>query len=220
MGQHSEKIKQSLMDAAEELYAQNGLDAVSNRRITEHAGTANHSAIAYHFGSREDFLTALIGRHFEEMEARRAELASQLTPDADVRSILACRILPWVEKLASLPRPSWRARFMFQVISSPSAAELLTRKIVETNNLHELTSLTQIHLAGINPRVLRARSEILGNMVMGVCADYEAQVQAGTAEGDWIGVGYFLVDAAAGLLGAPVTHRDDFPLAATHPILI
>lgn len=45
-------------------------------------------------------------------------------------------------------------------------------------------------------------------MVLGVCAEYEAQVEAGTNRGTWTQVGWFLIDAAAGMMSAPVTHPD------------
>lgn len=48
-------------------------------------------------------------------------------------------------------------------------------------------------------------------MVLTTCAAYERDVAAGVRSPDWIGVGYFLVDASAGMLAAPVTHRSEVP---------
>jgi len=48
-------------------------------------------------------------------------------------------------------------------------------------------------------------------MVLTTCAAYERDVAAGVRRPDWIGVGYFLVDASAGMLAAPVTHRSEVP---------
>ncbi|MEK8228766.1 helix-turn-helix domain-containing protein [Oerskovia sp. M15] len=76
MGQHSDRARETLLTSAEELFARYGIDAVSNRRITEHAGTANHSAIAYHFGGRDELLRALLDRHLEEMNRRRTALVA------------------------------------------------------------------------------------------------------------------------------------------------
>ena len=198
MGQHSERVREGLLDAAEELFARYGIDAVSNRRIAEHAGTANHSAIAYHFGGRDELLRALLSRQLEEMNTRRVALVAQLGEDADVRALLACLLLPWVEHLASLPVPSWRARFMFQVCTVPSGAEVLRALNRANPVLEDLVRRLEDALSDLPPRVVRGRFEILGQMPLGLCAEHEARVHDGTQQPSWTSVGYFLIDACAG----------------------
>lgn len=51
MGSYGDRVRQALLDSAEELFAAHGIDAVSNRRIAEHAGNSNHSAVNYHFAA-------------------------------------------------------------------------------------------------------------------------------------------------------------------------
>lgn len=211
MGKASDRAQQTLLDSAEELFAQHGIDAVSNRRITEHAGTANHSAIAYHFGGREGLLEALLARDVEKMAARRQELTSMLGEDADLRSILACRIIPWIEQLASLPVPSWRARFFSQVRATPNVASLLARSVTGSDDFPELNARMKSLLTSIPPRVLEARSGILGQLIIGICAEYEGRIHDGSEEENWMEVGYFLIDAGAGLLAAAVTAPGNFP---------
>lgn len=220
MGLHSDKARETLLDAAEELFARHGIDAVSNRRITEHAGTANHSAIAYHFGGRDELLRALLNRHLEEMDRRRVALLATLGEDAGVRDLLAALILPWIDHLASLPVPSWRARFLFQVRSIPSIGEELASSAVRNPEVEELIRRLQAALVDIPPRVIQGRSMILGPMVLGVCAEYEKRIQDGTQEPNWAGVGYFFIDSCTGMLAAPVTHPEDFLTLPATPYLL
>ena len=210
MGQHGDKARGALLDAAEELFARFGIDAVSSRRIAEHAGTANHSAVAYHFGGREELLRALITRHLADTGTRRTALVEQLPEDAALPDLLAAMILPWVEYLDTLPVPSWRARFVHQIRSVPSVHNLLAGFTVASAAMEELIRRTQAAAGGIPPSVLYGRSSILGSMVLGVCAEYEARLQDGVETPNWTGVGYFLIDACAGMLAAPVTHPGDF----------
>ncbi|MCC3293584.1 TetR/AcrR family transcriptional regulator [Arthrobacter sp. zg-Y411] len=210
MGQHGEKARGALLDAAEELFAVNGIDAVSNRRIAEHAGTANHSAVAYHFGSRDELLRILSTRHLQETNRRRTELLRSLPVDAALPDLLAAMILPWVEHLASLPVPSWRARFVSQIRNVPSVHAVSTDAAAASPAMEELVRRTHAAAGNVTPSVLYGRSSILGGMVLSVCADYEARVQDGVEEPNWTGVGYFLIDACAGMLAAPVTHPGDF----------
>ncbi|MET4059534.1 AcrR family transcriptional regulator [Arthrobacter sp. UYP6] len=210
MGQHGDKARETLLDAAEELFARYGIDAVSNRRIAEQAGTANHSAVAYHFGGREELIRTLISRHTEDSNRRRAELAAGLSSDATLHDLLACLILPWVEHLGSLPVPSWRARFIQQIRTVPSMHEVLAGAAVSNPLTEELTRRVEAAAGKMSPTTLYGRSWILGSMVLGVCAEYEAQVQTGVEQANWTGVGYFLIDSCAGMLAAPVTHPGDF----------
>lgn len=194
------------MDAAEELFAQHGIDAVSSRKIAEKAGNANHSAIAYHFGTREEFIAALLRRGNDRMAARRAELEAKLDDDSTVREALATRFVPWIEMLAELSQPSWRARFIFQARLVPSVAPHVDGISLEHPPFDSLvTAGPWRELKDIPRTVLRARAGILGNLMLGVCSDYEGRMQAGSVDGDWNQVGNFLLDAAAGMLTAPVT---------------
>lgn len=208
------------MDSAEELFALHGIDAVSNRRITEHAGTANHSAIAYHFGDRDALLRALLSRHREEMSKRRLDLIATLPDDAGVRDILACMILPWIEYLASRPMPSWHARFLFQVRSVPSVAEVLESSLMASPEVEALIHRMQAALDHVPPEVVRGRALILGPMVLGVCASYEGQIQNGERVPNWRGVGYFFIDSCSGMLSAPVTHPEDYITFPEGPYLL
>lgn len=220
MGQHTDKARETLLDAAEELFALHGIDAVSNRRITEHAGTANHSAIAYHFGSRDELVGVLLSRHREEMSRRRMELISALADDAGVREIIACMILPWIEYLASRQVPSWHARFLFQVRSVPSVAEVLGSSHTSSPEIEGLIHRMQAALEHVPPEVVRGRSSILGPMVLGVCAGYEERIQNGAEEPNWTAVGYFFIDSCTGMLAAPVTHPEDYLTFPPTPYLI
>lgn len=220
MGQHSDKARESLLDAAEELFARYGIDAVSNRKITEHAGTANHSAITYHFGSREELLRALLSRHLEQMRKLREQRLTTLGDAPELRDLIAYRFLPWIDLLAAQPVPGWRARFLFQARSVPSVAAVLAQLLADHEGFDELTARMNVILVDIPPSVLNARSSILAPLLMGICSDYEGQVQDGTARGSWQSMGYFLIDAIVGMLAAPVTHPGDYLPTTAEPDLI
>ena len=48
-----------LVLAAERLFALHGIDGVSLRQIASEAGSANNSAVHYHFGSKEGLIGAI-----------------------------------------------------------------------------------------------------------------------------------------------------------------
>ena len=52
-----------IMAAAERLFAEFGVAAVSNRQISEAARQGNNAAVNYHFGTKTDLLRAIVGQH-------------------------------------------------------------------------------------------------------------------------------------------------------------
>src|SRR6516165_5386923 len=82
-----EETRTRLLDAAEQLFAERGLDAVSVRDITELAD-ANTAAIHYHFGSKQDLIAAVLARRAAAMGERREELLDRLDgqPAAGLRA--------------------------------------------------------------------------------------------------------------------------------------
>lgn len=209
MARHGDQSRQALLDAAEELFATFGIDSVSNRRIAEHAGQANHSAVAYHFGGRDELIRAIFARHSESIRQLRVELVAKLPAEPDVSDHLRCLIVPVTEHLATLPTPTWWARLIRQLRTTPSTIAL-TPDIVGSDPLAaELTQRLLARLDTMPPEVLNGRAALLGRMIIDVCADYEAKIAAGRHAPQWTALGHFLTDACAGMLTAPVTHPEE-----------
>ena len=70
------ETKVRILDAAERLFAEQGLD-VSIRAITDEAGV-NLAAVNYHFQSKVALVDAVIARRFEPVTKRRFEMLDQL----------------------------------------------------------------------------------------------------------------------------------------------
>lgn len=209
MSRHSDKAREILLDAAEELFARSGIDAVSNRKITEHAGSANHSAIKYHFGGREGLLEALIQRAVDDMRACRDRLAPA-GGESGLRELVTLRTMPWAYSFDSLSKPSWRAQFLFHARLHPDLPEVVGDSLGEGLLDGEVRGLVREELAGIPGIVVRSRAMILGPMALGICAQYERSVNDGQQRGNWESLGYFLVDSMVGMLAAPSTAPADF----------
>lgn len=222
MATYGDQARETLLDSAEELFARHGIDAVSNRTIADHAGTANHSAVGYHFGGRTELLRALATRNHADMLDRRRELLAGLSDDCPLRDIVAANIIPWVDVLDSLPAPSWRARFMRQVVSTPSVMDSLRAEPTPPEDSMRLDAMLPDSLPELQdvPRnVLRNRSRLVEGLALDACAGYEARLADGSVASNWLNVGYFLIDAASGMLAAPVTRPSDFLTPASPSVL-
>jgi AcrR family transcriptional regulator len=77
VAQTASPTSERLLDAAEDLIARHGPDAVSTRQVLTAAGVSNMAAIQYHFGTKEGLLAAVVSRVLEPLERERtAELAA------------------------------------------------------------------------------------------------------------------------------------------------
>jgi AcrR family transcriptional regulator len=61
-----------ILDAAELLFARQDYDGTSLREITEYAG-ANLAAVNYHFGTKQELYSAVLGRRFKPINQWRLE---------------------------------------------------------------------------------------------------------------------------------------------------
>jgi AcrR family transcriptional regulator len=92
-----------LLDAAEELFAARGIEAVSLREITRAAGARNVMAAQYHFADRDGLVRAIMERHAPSIEAGRHALldAYEAAGVVDLRTLTAAFVRPLASKLES-----------------------------------------------------------------------------------------------------------------------
>ena len=111
-----EESRQHLLDTAERLLADHGLEGVSLRQIGAAAGEANNSVIQYHFGDKAGLIAAIIGRRIASFEARREILlAEAMGRETDIASLLKVLLLPLAETEDAYGRHTY-ARFMMQFL--------------------------------------------------------------------------------------------------------
>ena len=91
----------SLISAAEQLFADRGIDAVSLREINREARQRNTTSLQYHFGDRDGLLRAIMEKHNREVDARRNALLDQYEANGvdDIRALASAFVLPLVAKL-------------------------------------------------------------------------------------------------------------------------
>ena len=83
------------MNAAERLFAERGIDAVSLRTINTEAGYSV-AALHYHFGTRDGLVTALLQRAQPAMFQQRAAMVSALAsqPQPQLQAIVEALVYP------------------------------------------------------------------------------------------------------------------------------
>ncbi len=128
--------RERLLDAAERLFAERGIEAVALREITRESGARNAIAAQYHFDDRAGLVRAIMARHLPEIDAGCHLLLDdyEASGEPDLRALMAAHVRPFAPKLRT---PSGRA---FLIIY----AELLNRPDpkVSVSSLEDPTNST------------------------------------------------------------------------------
>jgi len=90
--------RETLLDAAEALFAAEGIENVSLAAITRLAGQRNGGAIHYHFGGRDGLLAAILDRHEAVLDEIRMDALIELRRSGPVTVEALVRVS--VESLA------------------------------------------------------------------------------------------------------------------------
>ncbi|MCJ2180510.1 TetR/AcrR family transcriptional regulator [Novosphingobium album (ex Hu et al. 2023)] len=104
-----ETTRLAIIEAAETLFAERGIDAVSLREIGAAAGAKNTAVVSYHFGDKEGLLDAILHSRLPAFDTRRAGLQAQVKGEPDVTAILRVLALPIFEQRNSQGKRSYAA---------------------------------------------------------------------------------------------------------------
>jgi AcrR family transcriptional regulator len=99
----AQATRERILVAAERLYAEHGVLAVSNRQIGEAAGQGNNTVVGYHFGTRTELVRAIVRKHttaIERLRGRRLDGGP-----TQLRDWLECLVHPPPNTSPSWVRP-------------------------------------------------------------------------------------------------------------------
>ncbi|MCY1074811.1 TetR/AcrR family transcriptional regulator [Archangium lansingense] len=203
------ETRELILATAERLFAEHGVEAVSNRQVSEAAGQSNNFAVGYHFGTKDDLVLAIVRRHSESIERRRTDILAEITDSPDLRDWVSCVVRPMTEHLASLGTPTWYARFIAQVTTHPSLRELVINETISTRSMQQTIEGLFRLLPRLPEEVRQERSYMNRLMIVHMCAERERALHDGTAtpRSSWEATATGLVDALVGVWLAPVTAR-------------
>jgi len=186
--ERGEATRLAIIEAAEMLFAQHGINGASLRQIGVASGSANTNVVAYHFGDKDAVVAAIIRHRLSEIErVRAAMLARREAQEGNVPMLELLFILfdPVIQQRNSAGERSYAAflaglfrsgaawqRFSFDE-DYPTTSRILTM-------LHERTELPG--------RLFRARMKICTNMVVSALdlLDREGEVRAETERGQFM----------------------------------
>lgn len=109
-----EATRGAIIEAAERLFAAQGIESVSTRQIAAAIGALNTNVVAYHFGGKGALIEAVFHHRLPEIDRRRGELLGQLMVRncaPDIVDLIRVFALPLFEQRDSDGKHSY-ARFV------------------------------------------------------------------------------------------------------------
>jgi AcrR family transcriptional regulator len=204
----SSGTREALLSAAERLFAERGMYAVSNRQISEAANQGNNAAACYHFGTRTDLLRAIETKHRGPIEALRRRMLGEIVGSGELRDWVGTLVLPLTDHLAALGNPSWYARFAAQAMADPTYRQVVTKDALTSPELVAAIKGINQCLPDLPKRIRSQRIAMARNLLMHTCAEREGEL-AEHGRGDrssWPAEAQGLIDAIVGLWQAPARH--------------
>jgi AcrR family transcriptional regulator len=201
----AETTRAIILTAAERLFAERGVVAVSNRQIGEAAGQGNTAVVGYHFGAKEDLVRAVVRRHTSRIEGLRAEALAATGGSTEVRDWVGCLVRPMTGYLDALGAPTWFARFHAQLTTEPGYREIVTQESLGSPALLATIEGLNRCLPDLPAEVRLERGDMTRLLLVHVCAERERALAEGapTPRTTWDATATGLVDAIVGLWLAP-----------------
>lgn len=213
----SNGTREAILSAAERLFAEQGVFAVSNRQVSDEAGQGNNAAVGYHFGTKSDLVRAIVRKHNEQVERRCEQWVQRVrerTPDGaepELRDWVECLVRPLAEHLDDLGAdgvPTY-ARFSAQLMPDPTHRDIVSSESLSSQSVLAIISGLNRCLPDMPAEVRIQRNAMARHLIVHMLAEQERALaeEDPTVRPGWDSTADGLVDAITGLLLAPVSPR-------------
>ncbi len=205
----------TVLDVAERLFAERGIDGVSLREIGKVAGSRNTGVAHYYFGDKQHLVDAIIARRSPWLHARRAELLEEATsevgdslvgPEALVRVIMR----PLAEALEA---GDYFVGFLARIATeSPASIDIAKLDQEPAQSFLAASRLLARTLPGLTRHRFRIRLDLLVQLMVTAIASRQRAERSGVvtlaSRSMFL---HELLDAGVGIMLAPTGSSDGDP---------
>jgi AcrR family transcriptional regulator len=207
-----ETTRQQLIEAAEKLFAESGIDAVSLRQINVAAGQKNSSAAHYHFGSKAALILSIYQRRMESVNKLRETQIKKLEDEKrtnDVRGLIQTIVDPIVAEIDADESGQHYISFMAQAMGHPQLDPAELQRQEHTGGLFKTIKYLGEALPHVPRVLLGQRFGLAFEQIIHSLADREKLRQSvqNTFEIDAALFVSNLIDVIAGAMSAPVSEQ-------------
>ena len=201
----------ALIECAERMFSQRGIDAVSVAEILDAAGQRNKNAVHYHFGGKEALVTAIAEHRSRSLNARRAELLSELRrrgSEHDIRALCTTLVEPLAELLDA--DGCHFLGFLARYHLDRSRRELVASVDPRVTGTYRDAYRMLAEASGLSRSAMEIRFEIAMGMIFTSLASRQTQESSSRGSGR-VSRGVFVGHLVAGVTGCFTTPNGPVP---------
>ena len=208
--------REQLILAAERLFGEFGIDAVSLRQINAAAGQRNSSAAHYHFGSKDALIVATFDYRMERINDRRLQRLDEISKSGkanDVRMLIGAMIFPIVEEIEKSEGGNHYIRFEARTLGHPKLDFFSMWRSEHSEGMGRVYVLLKKALPDIPKVILSQRFGMTIEFIVHCLGDLELFRMTAAKNHGFNATLFFnnLVDSCTGAVSAPVsseTHKE------------
>jgi AcrR family transcriptional regulator len=211
MTEHRDDTKTQLLTAAERLFAEYGIEAVSARQIALAAGQLNQSAIRYHFGTKDGLIETLLKRRMAEIDELRGTMVETLGHEGrlqDLRSLVGAIALPLAAKIANTPNGGDYVRFLAHLFADRQRRDTIILQGKEAALLRSIYRMLRGLIPELPESIWSERLRLVIGCIINSLADRERMRASSPGRKLPVPEAAFvsnLIDAGLAILTAPIS---------------
>ena len=199
MRRDSLQTRNKLIEAAEHLFAERGIDSVSLADINQRAEQKNRNAVHYHFGDKEALIHAVLDKHSASVEARRGELLDALGDKPALRDLIGALVLPVAEQLGNPDGGVAYLKINGQLMANATYADLRLERVRTLAQARRMSRLFRELAPADDPRAQAAKMMLVDCMLFQGLANYASRPMK-VPRGDFVAI---LIESIERVITAP-----------------
>lgn len=173
MVRRGDDARSALIEQAERLFAERGVEGVSLRDVSAAAGQRNHTAAQYHFGDRAGLVAAVYGARMDVVNSRRLTMLSLIDATGrgdELADLVEAFVVPLVEVIDETG--GWYGRFLARLRWDEFGTEVMTG-LPSVVSAQRTAKRLQRCLGYLPVAVRHSRIDQFVTMVIGTAAGWE-----------------------------------------------
>ncbi len=168
------ETKRRLVDTAERLFAERGVERVSLVDVSRDAGQKNRNAAQYHFGDRVGLINAVLDKHSNIIAQQRRAMLDQLEQQQEttLRELIEAQVLPIANHVRSHPNGLAYLMLNRQLINSGEHVALSMQRVDDMPDVLRLQRLMRPFLAPHREEAIQAKMILIRCMLFNGLANF------------------------------------------------
>lgn len=169
--------RKRIIDTAEALFAERGVESTSLLEIAKAAGQKNRSALQYHFTNKEGLLDAVLDKHAQDISDVRTLMLDRLEQRGDytLYQLIEALVLPMASQLDNKDGGRAFLKIHSQLMTTETYSELRERRDKNNTDTQRLLAMTLPFLNTQDQESVSARFLLAGCLLVHGLAAYLVQ---------------------------------------------